>query len=38
MKLPFGLDLKTLIVTIVVMYFIVPYVQSFLAARTAKAA
>ena len=36
MKLPFGLDLKTLIVTIVVMYFVVPYVQSFLAARSAK--
>ncbi len=38
MKLPFGLDLKTLIVTIIAMYFVVPYVQSFLAARSAKAA
>ena len=38
MKLPFGLDLKTLIVTIIVMYFVVPYVQSFIAARSAEAA
>lgn len=37
MKLPFGLDLKTLIVVLLVMYFVVPYVRSYLASRNTAA-
>lgn len=37
MNLPFGLDLKSVIITILVMYFLVPRIQAFLAARASAA-
>jgi hypothetical protein len=33
MRLPFGLDLKSVIVGVVVAYFVVPWVMGFISAR-----
>lgn len=33
MRLPFGLDLKSVIVGVLVAYFVIPWVMSFIASR-----
>lgn len=33
MRLPFGLDLKSLIVGVLVAYFVIPWVMGFVASR-----
>lgn len=35
MRLPFGLDLKTIVVTLAFVYFIIPWVMGFMASRNA---
>lgn len=38
MRLPFGLDVKTIVVVLVVIFFVLPFAQRMLASRqTAKA-
>lgn len=34
--MPFGLDLKTIIITVIFMLFVLPYVRSLMLAKTAK--
>lgn len=35
MRLPFGLDLKTIVVVLLVMYFVIPFATRFLASKQA---
>lgn len=34
MRLPFGLDLKSIIVTLAFVYFVIPWVMGFMASRS----
>lgn len=38
MRLPFGLDLKTVLVTLAVIYFVVPFALRFMASKQTKSA